>query len=113
MKKENNHIYNAEDIHQYLTGKLTATEMHAIEKAALNDPLLADAIDGFAGSSSFKNEKSFAQLQDELSILKKKITAASKTKDYSTWWKFAAAAVLLIGSCFTFYSITNHTDKQK
>lgn len=114
MKTENNdHIYSAEDIHKYLTGKLTPTEMHAIEKAALNDPLLADAIDGFAASPSFKNEKSYTELQLEFTILQKKIATVGNAKDYSTWWKFAAAAVLVIGSCFAFYSITNHTDKQK
>jgi hypothetical protein len=113
MKTGSNHIYNAEDIHKYLTGKLTATEMHAIEKAALNDPLLADAIDGFAVSPFFENEKSYTKLQDEFTILQKKIATAGSAKDYSAWWKFAAAAALLIGSCFTFYLITNHTDKQK
>ncbi|HTB51139.1 MAG TPA: hypothetical protein VK718_00070 [Ferruginibacter sp.] len=113
MKEENKHIiYTAADIHRYLTGKLTVAEMHAMEKAALSDPLLADAMDGFAGSASFKNEEEFTRTQHDLHLLKKKITGISYPKD-NTWWKVAAAAVLLIGSCFTFYTITNHRDKQK
>ncbi|HMG81414.1 MAG TPA: hypothetical protein VK559_00130 [Ferruginibacter sp.] len=110
MKEESKYIiYSAADIHKYLTGKLTPVEMHAMEKAALNDPFLADAMDGFA---AFKNEEQFTRTQHDLHLLKKKITGAKYPKD-NTWWKIAAAVVLLVGSCFTFYTITNHRDKQK
>ena len=113
MKEESSHIiYNAKDIHKYLMGELTPTEMHAMEKAALNDPLLADAIDGFTVSASFKNKEGFSTLQQDLDILRKKIITHSTVKD-TTWWKVAAAAIILVGSCLTFYTITNHTDQQK
>jgi len=39
--------YSFEDIQRYLQGDMSAAEMHAIEKAALRDPFLADAIEGF------------------------------------------------------------------
>ena len=34
------------DIERYLRGEMTAAEMHALEKEALADPFLADALDG-------------------------------------------------------------------
>ena len=34
------------DIEKYLKGELTPAQMHALEKEALNDPFLADALEG-------------------------------------------------------------------
>jgi hypothetical protein len=114
MEEKSGHIiYTIEDIHQYFIGKLVLAEMHAMEKAALNDPLLADAMEGFAASASFRTEQGFSQLQNDLNKLRKKISANSGNVTYNNWWKVAAAAIILIGSCFTFYTITNHTYKQK
>lgn len=38
--------YTAEDIRLYLEGKLSPGEMHAMERESLDDPFLADAIEG-------------------------------------------------------------------
>ena len=48
----NNNIknYTAADIEKYHKGKLSAKEMHDLEKAALDDPFLADALEGYAVS---------------------------------------------------------------
>src|SRR5690606_35382748 len=34
------------DIERYLRGELSSAEMHALEKEALNDPFLAEALEG-------------------------------------------------------------------
>ncbi|HPH25121.1 MAG TPA: hypothetical protein PLW32_14630, partial [Chitinophagaceae bacterium] len=48
MANNNEHInYSKADIEKYLQGKMNAAEMYALEKAALQDPFLADAIEGF------------------------------------------------------------------
>ena len=48
MKKEkNNNQYSAEYIRKYLDGQLSDQDMQALEKAALEDPFLADAIEGY------------------------------------------------------------------
>jgi hypothetical protein len=39
-------------IEQYLQGKLDPKAMHALEKQALNDPFLADALEGYKHTSS-------------------------------------------------------------
>jgi hypothetical protein len=48
MAEPSAHInYSFEDIQLYLQGNMSAQEMHDIEKAALQDPLLADALEGY------------------------------------------------------------------
>lgn len=42
--------YTAADIEKYHKGHLSSKEMHDLEKAALDDPFLADALEGFAVS---------------------------------------------------------------
>ena len=43
------------DIERYLRGELSGEEMHALEKEALNDPFLAEALEGIeqAGPDNF------------------------------------------------------------
>ncbi|HEY6505439.1 MAG TPA: carboxypeptidase-like regulatory domain-containing protein [Chitinophagaceae bacterium] len=47
---DNNNIqtFTAADIEKYHQGLLSSKEMHAMEKAALDDPFLADALEGYA-----------------------------------------------------------------
>jgi hypothetical protein len=112
MKEASKHIiYNAEDIYNYFSGKLTPAEMHAMEKAALTDPLLAEAMEGFHESSSFKNKKEFDRLQKQLNELKNKV-AGRKTTTYNNWWKAAAAVLLLIGITIAVREIMNTPAKQ-
>src|SRR5580658_5011441 len=45
-RNKNNIPYSASDIEKYRKGELSAREMHDLEQAALDDPFLADAIEG-------------------------------------------------------------------
>ncbi|MBL7744982.1 MAG: hypothetical protein JNN00_16025, partial [Chitinophagaceae bacterium] len=47
---DNNNIqtFTAADIEKYHKGLLSAKEMHAMEKAAMDDSFLADALEGYA-----------------------------------------------------------------
>ena len=52
MSEEKNIInYTATDIEKYWNGKLSPAEMHSIEKAAMDDPFLADALEGYKNAS--------------------------------------------------------------
>lgn len=50
MDDANNHttLFTAADIEKYHRGMLSSKEMHALEKAALDDPFLADALEGYS-----------------------------------------------------------------
>ncbi|MEN9568859.1 MAG: hypothetical protein RL172_90 [Bacteroidota bacterium] len=105
MAKTGNHInYTAADISRYIAGQMTPAEMHAIESAALDDPLLADAIEGYLNADSGKDwaatlaslHKNFAQPAPT------KVVPLSKYK-----WLKAAAAIILIGSTIAITYLIN------
>jgi hypothetical protein len=57
--------YTAADIEKYHKGLLSPGEMNELEKAALDDPFLADALDGYKASAE--------NISSDLSELKKKL----------------------------------------
>jgi hypothetical protein len=103
-------VYSTEDIHRYFSGKMNASEMHAMEKASLNDALLAEAMEGY----QTLNNKDFIAVQKQLDELREKISGKTVSiKKYNNWWKVAAAVLLLIGSVFAFYRISKNNNKQE
>jgi CarboxypepD_reg-like domain len=100
--KENNNLYSAAEIQRYLRGEMSAEEMHAIETAALDDPFLADAIEGYEKAMKEEQEQ---VMQSELRRLDKEFRQRLKKParvvpfTRSRWWQIAAAgvAILIIG----------------
>lgn len=94
--KKHTIIYSAEDIQQYLSGKLSPLQMNAMEKAALDDPFLAEAIEGYEGMPAGEWETALAavkqQFAEKESVAKIIIMPGRKNN-----WLKIAAAVLLIG----------------
>jgi len=90
--------YTAQDIEKYFSGKLTAQQMHAMEKAALDDPFLAEAMEGYGAMTDKEWEKQIALAHKQLAEAG---TGGAKVIPlrHSTgrWWK-TAAAVLVIGA---------------
>lgn len=56
--------YTASDLARYHSGQMPPAEMNALEKAALDDPFLADALEGYA--STEKPSEDLALLQGKL-----------------------------------------------
>lgn len=48
MSENTRPIYVADDFIRYHKGEMTTAEMHQLEKAALDDPFISDALDGYA-----------------------------------------------------------------
>ena len=67
LPKNNDIIYTAADIEKYHNGLMSSKERHALEKAALDDPFLADALEGYATSSINSN--------NDIDELKKRLAA--------------------------------------
>lgn len=82
------------DIERYLRGELSPAEMHALEKAALSDPFLAEALEGVeqAGPDNFL----FDLHALNRSLHKRARTRKSKTIRMWGWTAAIAATVLLI-----------------
>jgi CarboxypepD_reg-like domain/Gram-negative bacterial TonB protein C-terminal len=99
MAEQKKHsIYSEAAILDYLTGKMTAPQMYDLEKAALDDPLLADAIEGYGAMQGQQYHKQLDGLKARFASLNSSPPIVLHQRQaYTRWWK-AAAAVVLIGS---------------
>lgn len=78
------------DIERYLKGEMSPAEMHALEKKALHDPFLADALEG---SHDFPDD-----FTTDVSALNDLISSKTKRRRQPVRWYYqAAAAVVLMG----------------
>jgi hypothetical protein len=115
MQEKNKNIihYNATDIQNYLQGKLSPQEMNAIEKAALDDPFLADAIEGIQNSeTNFSNDAIDLKKRLEEKVQKNKKATLIPSKHL--WQRVAAISIILIGSTSLIYhSLTKKYPKEK
>lgn len=107
MSQEKQHInYSAADIKKYLAGELSPAQMHAMEMAALNDPFLAEAMEGYESVDPKQWQSALSELQHKFNKTEQaKVVAMHPAR--RQWWK-AAAAILVIGAGATLtYLLTN------
>lgn len=91
------------DIIRYKRGELSPKEMHALEKKALSDPFLADALEGLENISSENLVKDVAELNQ-------KIAKPGKTILF-TPLRIAAGVILIAASVFVVYQFSpKHED---
>lgn len=102
------HQYNILHIQQYLDGKLSPEQMYELERAALNDAFLQDAIDGYRSTEAIDHQ--------QLSLLQKRLAARvethheNKNQFYFTWQRLAiasASGLLLIVIGILFWMMRN------
>jgi TonB family protein len=99
MSDDNNNIklFSAADIERYWKGELSSAEMHAMEKAAMDDPFLADALEGYQYTASAGADVTFLrQKLNERTASVAKVVPMSAGRKFP--WLRAAAAVVIIGS---------------
>lgn len=101
MSDSNSHIhFTAADIERYHKGLLSPGERHALEKAALDDPFLADALEGYqytdtpAADLNLLREK----LAEKLNTAKVIPLKGGMPPRSFAWWKAAAVVILLAGA---------------
>ena len=98
--------YSADHIRQYLAGTLNATEMHAIEKAALEDPFLSDAIDGMREAKKEFGKEAIESNLGKLRTQMAERVAGGKVITFTSFrgWRIVAAASVLIVSSILAYN---------
>ncbi|MFT3705512.1 MAG: carboxypeptidase-like regulatory domain-containing protein [Agriterribacter sp.] len=104
MSAEENHIkhYSAEDIERYLNRQMTREEMYMLEKASLEDPFLAEAIEGYEANN-------VSSVSADIDELKERLAAKPDTKVIAMpprrriWWSVAAAILIVFGLSATWY----------
>src|SRR6187397_1947217 len=96
-EERSNIIYTAADIQKYLAGRMAPSEMHAMEKAALDDPFLAEAMEGYEAMMKEDLDEPLTFLKENFTVSDNAKSVALKPERRFTLWK-AAAAVLVICS---------------
>jgi len=92
------------DIEKYLRGELTPAEMHALERKALNDPFLADALEGAQLSGVENFQADIASLQ--ASLQNRLHSKSGKVVSLWIWpMRIAAGLLVLAASTFIIYSL--------
>ena len=116
MSLDKNHInYSTDYLRKYLNGELSDKEMQALEKAALADPFLSDAIDGLqeAAKHSPSFESGVADLRERLS----ERVAQQKKKRGIIYllprWQVAASILVLASLTTVTVTLIKQNSKQK
>lgn len=99
-------LYSSSDIEKYLSGELSDPEMHAMERAALDDPFLADALEGIVIHRNLPEQPSFRQDMDSLQKRLDDRVSRRKSRILPLVVRYAAAVILLLGvGVMTWYSL--------
>lgn len=98
-------------IEKYLNGELDARAMHELERQALDDPFLADALEGYAQ----RQRSSAAHLQDLNRRLQERIQPESKHLELLTKLSIAASVLIFvsIGSWYWLFNQPSASVKNK
>ncbi|HLI93027.1 MAG TPA: hypothetical protein VKU83_05445, partial [Puia sp.] len=104
-KRHHTAHYSASDIQKYLRGEMSAAEMHTLERAALEDPFLADAIEGLAFHGG---QVSDSGLQQDLAQLQERLTSRTNARRRQHPFflrpvSLAAAVLLLLGIGYSYF----------
>lgn len=104
--------FTATDIEKYHKGLLSPAEMNRLEKAALDDPFLADALEGYA-TPGIDMQADLAELKERLAQKKedKKVIPLAPAGKSIPWLRAAAIIILVSGLGFLTYRFA-FTDKK-
>ena len=97
MSKSKNDITSKKELLRYLRGEMADQEAHRFEKAALDDPFLTDALEGYENMQADEIEKDIKSLQVQIARERKPVYI----------WYAAAVALLLIVSTVTWNYVSN------
>lgn len=79
---------------------MTPAEMHAFEKAMMDDPMLSDAVDGYRDAGTVERQQ-LNTLAQELKSAKAKVVKGS----FRQWMQIAAVLVVLLSAAVVLYRI--------
>jgi hypothetical protein len=103
--------FTANDIERYHRGELSSAEMHNIEKAALDDPMLADALEGYSFTQTASAD--IASLQQKLQA---RINRDDNKKTVfsigNSWMKIAALFILFAGGGWLVFQMFSGENKK-
>ncbi|HVG17223.1 MAG TPA: hypothetical protein VM935_19780 [Chitinophagaceae bacterium] len=107
MTDKSKHIdtYKAEDFERYYAGKMTPAEMHQLEKSALDDPFLQDALDGYQVTKSGVSDSEELRQRLLQKTERGKVIPLIRYSVGIKYWKVAAMVVLTAGVGWLVYNL--------
>jgi len=104
MTSSENKGFSVGDIERYHSGKMSPQERHALEKAALDDPFLADALEGYTFTTTPAADLASIQSRlDEEWKKKKPVPFFQKHK----WLSVAAVLLIIAGAGWLTFTISD------
>lgn len=104
--------YGHRDIQRYLQHKMTQQEMYNFEKALMDDPFLADALEGYSLSDAALAGKHLSDIESQLSGRKEKVKVVAMPVQKTGWWKVAAVVLAVAtGGILTYSLLTKNPEK--
>lgn len=105
--------YGHNDIQRYLQHEMSPQEMHDFEKALMNDPFLADAMEGFSATDAMVTERHLSEIENELIGEKQKTKVVAMPLQKKAWWKVAAVVLVVVTGGVLTYSLLTKSGAEK
>jgi hypothetical protein len=102
--------YTFEDIKRYRQGLMSKEEMHAFEKASMEDPFLADALEGYMEADMALAEEHLGNIAEKINDAadqKEKAVVVTMPKKSFAMWRVAAMIIVIAGAGLLTYNILN------
>lgn len=113
MAEQHTYNYSLEDIQRYLSGGMNAKEMHEVERAALQDPFLADAIDGYAAADLKIAHDDLNSIHAALQKNTEETKVVAMPFKRFGWMKVAAVVLFVVGAGAVSFLLLNKTNNEK
>jgi hypothetical protein len=100
--------YGHVDILRYLQHRMSPQEMHDFEKALMNDPFLADALEGYLASDQQVSEQHIGAIENALTQNNQKAKVVYLSVRKKEWWKIAAVFIIIVSAVAVTISVYTH-----
>ena len=105
-----NNEFTAQDIERYYSGKMSSLEMHQLEKAAMEDPFLADALEGYSYTQTPAEDKAYLQTELQSKMSGAKVVPV-RSFNKNQFLRMVALFILLAGCGWAVYQFGFNTKK--
>jgi hypothetical protein len=105
--------YSYTEIQRYLQQKMSPQEMHEFEKALINDPFLADAMEGFSATDTARAQQHLMEIVLALAGNQQQAKVVPLPAKTTAWWKVAAIILVIICCGAITYSVVNNSNASK
>lgn len=107
MENRRPRSYTFEDIKRYRQGLMTREEMHAFEKASMEDPFLSDALEGYMEADMQQAETHLEEISEKIRGEKdeEKGRVVAMPKRNAGFWRVAAMVIVIAGAGLLTYQL--------